>query len=70
MGPPRPPSRAPGGLAGSRPALGWIAENLGKQTLEGLMSQYLPLHRSGEYPILSRRIRQEEYDDVVSFFIK
>lgn len=59
----------PGGLAGSRPALGWIAENLGRQTSIGLMSQYLPLHRSGEYPILSRRIRQEEYDDIVSFLL-
>ncbi len=59
----------PGGLAGSRAALGWIAETLGKQTSIGLMSQYLPLHRSGEHPILSRRIRQEEYDNVVSFLI-
>ena len=57
----------PGGLAGSRPALGWIAENVGKRTWVGLMSQYLPLHRSGEHPVLSRRIRQEEYDDLVSF---
>jgi putative pyruvate formate lyase activating enzyme len=59
----------PGGLAGSRAALAWIAEKLGRQTSIGLMSQYLPLHRSGEHPILSRRIRQEEYDDLVSFLI-
>jgi len=59
----------PGGLAGSRAALAWIAEHLGKQTSIGLMSQYFPLHRSGEHPILSRRIRQEEYDGLVSFLI-
>jgi putative pyruvate formate lyase activating enzyme len=59
----------PGGLAGSCPVLTWIAENLGRQTSIGLMSQYLPLHRSGEYPLLSRKIRQEEYDDIVSFLI-
>jgi hypothetical protein len=42
--------------------------NLGRRPLTS-HSQYLPLHRSGEHPVLSRRIRQEEYDDLVSFLI-
>lgn len=59
----------PGGLAGSRQVFDWIRENLGTQTWIGLMSQYLPLHHSGRYPMLRRKIRQEEYDEVVSFLI-
>lgn len=59
----------PGGLAGSRQIFTWIRDNLGEKTWIGLMSQYLPLHHAGEYPLLARKLRQEEYDDVVSFLI-
>jgi putative pyruvate formate lyase activating enzyme len=59
----------PGGLAGSRRVFEWIGENLGRSTWIGLMSQYLPLHRSGDYPILARRIRQDEYESVISYLV-
>lgn len=59
----------PGGLAGSRQVFEWIGGNLGRSTWIGLMSQYLPLHRSGDYPILARRIRQDEYDSVIAYLI-
>lgn len=59
----------PGGLAGSRQIFAWVGENLGTQTWIGLMSQYLPLHHSGRYPMLRRKIRREEYDEAVSFLI-
>lgn len=59
----------PGGLAGSRQVFDWIGENLGRSTWIGLMSQYLPLYRSGDYPVLARRIRQDEYDSVVAHLI-
>jgi putative pyruvate formate lyase activating enzyme len=59
----------PGGLAGSRQIFEWIGDNLGRSTWIGLMSQYLPLHHSGDYPILARRIRREEYDSVISYLI-
>ena len=59
----------PGGLAGSREVLAWVGEELGIQTSIGLMSQYLPIHRSMQYPVLSRRIRQEEYDGIVAYLI-
>jgi hypothetical protein len=34
------------------------------------MSQYFPAHRSGDYPILARRIRQDEYDNVVAYLVE
>lgn len=59
----------PGSLAGSREVFAWIAENLGNKTFVGLMSQYLPIHQSKKYPVLARRIRQEEYDGLVAFLV-
>jgi len=60
----------PGGLAGSRQVFDWIGEKLGTSTFIGLMSQYFPAHRSGDYPILARRIRQDEYDNVVAYLVE
>ncbi len=59
----------PGGLAGSREVFAWLAESLGSATFVGLMSQYLPIHQSNRYPVLARRIRQGEYDEVVAYLI-
>ncbi len=59
----------PGGLAGSRQVFEWIGECLGRSTWIGLMSQYLPLYHSGDYPILARRLRQDEYDSIVAYLI-
>ncbi len=59
----------PGGIAGSKQIFEWIGENLGTSTWIGLMSQYLPLYRHADYPLLGRRIRQDEYDSVVSYLV-
>jgi putative pyruvate formate lyase activating enzyme len=55
----------PGGLAGTRRIIGWIADNLGPQTALSLMSQYYPTHRAGQTPIINRRIRPDEYAPLV-----
>jgi len=55
----------PGGLAGSKEIFTWIARNLGTGTFIGLMSQYYPLYEAKKYPILQRKIRQEEYDTLM-----
>ena len=60
----------PGGLAGSRQVFDWIGEKLGTSTFIGLMSQYFPVHRAGDYPILARRIRRDEYDNVVAYIVE
>lgn len=55
----------PGGRAGSRDVLRWIAENLGTDTHIALMNQYFPAHRAAGSPEIGRKITDEEYDDAV-----
>jgi len=51
----------PGGLAGSRESLGWLAREVSPDVTLSLMSQYRPAHRAVNHPLLSRRITLEEY---------
>lgn len=57
----------PSNLAGSRQILGWIKDELGVETHISLMAQYNPLHRASDYPMLTRGIRQAEYDVLLDF---
>ncbi len=59
----------PGGLAGSENIIGWIRENLGAGTYMSLMSQYYPLHDVHAYPLLQRRVRQDEYDRLIRLLL-
>jgi putative pyruvate formate lyase activating enzyme len=56
----------PGTCAGSRHIMRWVRDNLGKGTFMSLMSQYNPLHEACLYPMINRRIRQEEYDGLIA----
>ena len=56
----------PGNLAGTRQLVRWVKERLGNQTALSLMSQYYPVYRAGEYPLLNRRIRSDEYEPLVA----
>lgn len=60
----------PSNLAGSRQVLGWIKRELGPETYVSLMSQYNPLYRASDYPMLGRRIREDEYDTLLDFVVK
>jgi putative pyruvate formate lyase activating enzyme len=53
----------PGGKAGSRETLKWIAENLGTDTHVALMSQYFPAHTAGMTEGIDRPLTNEEYDE-------
>lgn len=55
----------PDGRAGSRETMGWIAENLGRQTHIALMNQYFPAHQATLSKDLGRKILDEEYDQAV-----
>jgi len=55
----------PGGKAGSRETLAWIAENLGPATHIALMNQYFPAHRAVSSADLGRKIIDAEYDEAV-----
>lgn len=57
----------PSGLAGTRQILEWIKKELGSDTYISLLAQYNPLHRASDYPMLSRSIRQDEYDKFLDF---
>ncbi|OPX97650.1 MAG: Radical SAM superfamily protein [Syntrophorhabdus sp. PtaB.Bin006] len=59
----------PGNLAGSRQVLSWIGEYLGTETRVSLMAQYNPLHRASEYPMLRRRIKEKEYDQLTDLLV-
>lgn len=56
----------PGGLAGTRKVIPWIRERLGNQTVLSLMSQYYPVCRAHEYPLINRRIDAREYEPLVA----
>jgi putative pyruvate formate lyase activating enzyme len=55
----------PNNIAGSEKIMGWIAENLPKETYVNIMAQYTPHFKAYDYPELSRRITGEEYKKVV-----
>jgi putative pyruvate formate lyase activating enzyme len=56
----------PGGIAGSRETLTWVAANLGAATHIALMNQYFPAHRAVTSAVLGRKIVDEEYDEAVA----
>jgi putative pyruvate formate lyase activating enzyme len=55
----------PGGIAGSRETLTWIAEHLGSDTHIALMNQYFPAHRAVTMKPISRKVSGREYGQVV-----
>ncbi|MFO8143427.1 MAG: radical SAM protein [Dehalococcoidales bacterium] len=55
----------PGGLAGSRESLAWLAKDLSGEVAVSAMSQYHPIYRAFQYPELSRKISTAEYQEVL-----
>ena len=55
----------PGGLAGSRDSLDWLAKELSRKVCVSAMSQYHPVYRALQYPELSRKISVAEYWEVL-----
>lgn len=60
----------PNNLSGSRQILEWILTNLGNRTFLSLMSQYYPLHNAYQYPMINRRIKEREYDELINILIE
>jgi putative pyruvate formate lyase activating enzyme len=56
----------PGGLAGTREIVHFLAEEISKNTYLNLMDQYRPEYNAYRYPELNRRITREEYLQAVS----
>lgn len=51
-------------------ALKFICENLGKESIVSLMSQYEPMHKASEYTEINRKITPLEYKRVVNYALK
>jgi putative pyruvate formate lyase activating enzyme len=51
----------PNEVGGTEQVLGWIAENLPKDTYVNIMSQYRPMYKAFEFPEISRRLTRQEY---------
>ena len=55
----------PNGLAGSEESLAWLANEVSRSVTVSIMSPYLPMHKAGKEPLLSRAISTMEYHRVV-----
>lgn len=55
----------PGDLAGTADVMKFISEDISKDTVISLMSQYHPAYKAPDYPLINRRITKEEYQKAV-----
>lgn len=57
----------PNRVAGTKEIIEWIAQNLPRDTYLNIMSQYRPMYKASQYPEISRRITQEEFDEAIKW---
>lgn len=55
----------PNDLSGSEDVLRFISDEVGKGTFVSVMSQYFPAHLAERYPLISRPVREREYEKVL-----
>lgn len=55
----------PNDLAGSEDTLRWIARELGTDVTISVMAQYYPTNKAEQDPLLSRTVREREYEKVL-----
>lgn len=56
----------PNDVAGTLRALEWIRDTLPITVTLSLMAQYSPQHRSSDFPQLSRKLTEQEYDEAIT----
>lgn len=56
----------PNDLAMSKDVLCWIAEKLDARVTVSVMAQYFPAHKAAAIDLLSRKLREREYDNVLA----
>ncbi|NTW59081.1 MAG: radical SAM protein [Nitrospirae bacterium] len=56
----------PGGIAGTREVVRFIAEEISKNTYVNIMDQYYPCYKACEHPPLDRRITGKEFAEAVA----
>jgi len=52
----------PGGLAGTENVVKFIAENISKRTFLNILAQYWPAHKAAEYPELTNKLKNSDYE--------
>ena len=57
----------PGGVAGSREVLRFIAEEVSPGSYVNIMAQYRPEHEAFKHPVIARRITAEEFKEVLEW---
>lgn len=60
----------PNALSDSDASFRFISEEIGRQTFISTMSQYFPTHKAIKHPLLSRSIRESEYEKVLEWLEK
>jgi putative pyruvate formate lyase activating enzyme len=60
----------PEGLAGTEEAMRFIADEISKNTYINIMDQYRPCYRASEFPLITRRITTDEYEEAVRATLK
>ncbi|MCC7202083.1 MAG: radical SAM protein [Nitrospirae bacterium] len=60
----------PNDLSGSEDCFRFISQEVGKLTFISSMSQFFPAHRAYKHPLLSRPIRESEYEKVLAWLEK
>lgn len=58
----------PGGLEDSKRVLDWIEGNLPYDVYVSLMAQYTPMYHAAEHEELTRRITEDEYEELIHYF--
>jgi len=56
----------PGGLAGTKEIMKFLAEEISPHTFVNIMRQYHPTHLAEEYPEINRRITRREFAEAVN----
>lgn len=57
----------PNNLQNSKDVLKWIENNIDRKVFVSVMAQYFPTHRAKEYPEISRKLSQDEYDEMEEY---
>jgi len=55
----------PNRVSGTKQIIEWITANLPRDTYVNIMSQYRPMYKAFDYPEISRRLKNEEYEEAV-----
>lgn len=57
----------PGGLAGTKAVMAFLANDISTNTYLNLMDQYYPCYRAGDNPPLDRRLYENEYREALAY---